>query len=105
MPRNRDGFHQPDVYTLYVTAVAPGPTGSGQLGTTSPRAILEQFAGSNLAIDAPEWTQLPQPTLEFQQPRASFARLFFRMLMWDVNKFQVRQWSLLIPLLLSVADK
>lgn len=51
--------------------------------------MLEIFEGSKHAIDAPEWTQWTRPTLQFQQPRASFAALFGRMALWDVNRDDV----------------
>jgi hypothetical protein len=55
----------------------------------SPRAILEYFVGSHDAINAPEWTCWARPTLEFQQPKATFVALFIRMAEWDSNKRQV----------------
>lgn len=45
--------------------------------------------GSPHALNAPEWTHWTHPTLRFQQPRASFAALFGRMAMWDVNRDDV----------------
>ena len=55
----------------------------------SPLAVLEVFEGSKHALNAPEWTQWNCPTLQFQQPRASFAALFARMAQWDVNQDNV----------------
>lgn len=52
----------------------------------SPLAVLEVFEGSKYALNAPEWTQWNRSTLQFQQPRASFAALFARMAQWDVNR-------------------
>lgn len=87
--RNLDQFAQPDLYTLYLTAVAPPRTRSSQRSSTSPRATLDRFLGSKSAIDAPEWAQWTASTTTFQQPRASFATLFTRMAMWPVNASEV----------------
>ena len=51
--------------------------------------MLEIFIGSKHALNAPEWTQWSCPTPQFQQPRASFAALFGRMALWDVNRDDV----------------
>jgi hypothetical protein len=56
----------------------------------SPQAILERFVGSSEALDAPEWTRWIQPTLEFQQPKATFVTLFIQMAQWDENKNEVQ---------------
>ena len=55
----------------------------------SPLAMLEVFEGSKHALNAPEWTQWNRPTLQFQQPHASFAALFAWMAQWDVNQSNV----------------
>ncbi|KAF7970327.1 hypothetical protein HWV62_24348 [Athelia sp. TMB] len=88
MPPNRDHFHQPDIWTLYITATAPPRHHSGLEPSVSPCAILERFVGSNKAINAPEWTQWAQKTEQFQQPRASFGVLFTRLALCDENREQ-----------------
>jgi hypothetical protein len=75
-------------YTLYITASVSFRSRRLFL-RTSPQAILEQFFGSSEAIDAPEWTRWGKPTLEFQQPKATFAALFLRMADWTENQNQV----------------
>lgn len=81
---------QPDIYTLYLTAIAPARTGFDEPNSTSPRVILERFVGSKHAIDAPDWTQWAARTTQtFQQPRATFLVLFTRIAMWPVNKLDV----------------
>ncbi|KAF7974701.1 hypothetical protein HWV62_11483 [Athelia sp. TMB] len=86
VPNNHQNLPQPDKYTLYITAVAPPRRQSAQSIRSSPRAVLEIFWGSPLAINAPEWTRWANPVLQFQQPRAEFAALFARMAFWKVNR-------------------
>jgi hypothetical protein len=81
-------FVQQSQYTLYITASVSFRSQRLFL-RTSPQAILEQFSGSSEAIDAPEWTRWGRPTLEFQQPKATFAALFLRMADWTENQSQV----------------
>lgn len=88
-PTNRDNFEQPEIWTLYLTATAPARTGSEQVATTSPRAILERYIGSNTAVDAPEWTLWTRSVEKLQQPRAAFGVLFTRMALWKDNRDQV----------------
>lgn len=64
--------------------------------------MLEVFEGSKYALDAPEWTQWTRRTLRFQQPRASFAALFARMALWDVNRNEVT--IILLPILNRICD-
>lgn len=77
-------------YTLYITARASPASRMGQFLSQSPQATLERFVGSRDAINAPEWIRWAQPTLEFQQPKATFVALFIRMAEWDNNKRQVQ---------------
>ena len=76
-------FNSPTQYMLYIKAVSPRTPYVAH--SISPLAVLEVFEGSMHALNAPEWTQWNHPTLQFQQPRASFAALFAWMLQWDVN--------------------
>jgi hypothetical protein len=90
---NSAGFKQPDTHSLFVTArAAPGAENS-MLLYISPRALLERFVGSSQALDAPAWTAWTQPSLEFEQLRATFTELFVRMADWEINKIQVRSLS------------
>ena len=76
-------LNQATKFTLYITAVSPRTDHTTR--SVSPRAVLEIFTGSKHALNALEWTQWTRPTLQFQQPRASFAALFAQMALWDVN--------------------
>ena len=80
-------LNQVTKFTLYITAVSPRTDHTTR--SVSPRAVLEIFTGSKHALNALEWTQWTCPTLQFQQPRASFAALFARMALWDVNRDDV----------------
>jgi hypothetical protein len=83
------------IYTLYIIARAPLSTGTFLFPHKSPRAILERFIGSGDAVNAPEWTRWTGATLEFQQPKVTFAALFICMSNWDENRNQVRLLTLL----------
>ena len=80
-------LNQVTKFTLYITAVSPRTDHTTR--SVSPRAVLEIFTGSKHALNALEWTQWTCPTLQFQQPCASFAALFARMVLWDVNRDDV----------------
>lgn len=88
--QNIGNLKQEKTYRLHITANAQSLSDHDFMPRTSPRAVMETFTGSSRAIDAPEWTQWPQPTLRFQHPLVSFAVLFMRMASWDINKNQVR---------------
>jgi hypothetical protein len=77
-----------NIYTLYLTAYDTSFLTPSFL-RTSPRIVLQRFAGTKDDIDAPEWTSWTSPTLEFQQPRATFAVLFLQMANWEVNRVRV----------------
>jgi hypothetical protein len=77
------------MYTLYIKAVTSLQPKTNLFLRTSPRAILERFAGSNTAIDAPDWASWGRKTWEFQQPELNFASLFVRMASWEANRNQV----------------
>jgi hypothetical protein len=55
----------------------------------SPRVILDVYLGSPHDLAAPEWMRWATPTLEFFQPRGSFAELFTRMSTWRYNQREV----------------
>lgn len=89
-------LNTPIQYTLYIKVVSPRTPDAPR--SISPLAVLEIFEGSKNALNAPEWTQWNRPTLQFQQPRASFAALFARMASWDVNRNEVT--ITLLPILI-----
>lgn len=96
---NCAGLIQPPTYSLYISARVPSSTPTLLFLRKSPRALLERFTGFNNALDAPEWTRWDKPTLEFQQPKATFAAIFIRMAGWNENKdepglpYIMAQWA------------
>ena len=89
VPQTDSLFADPPMYTLYITASLSPETCALLFLRKSPRAILDQFVGFKEDGYAPEWTRWTQPTLEFQQPEATFADLFVQMATWDVNAIWV----------------
>ena len=82
-------FADPPTYTLYITASLSPETRAIFFLRKSPRATLGRFVGFKEDGCAPDWTRWTRPTLEFQQPKATFAELFVRMATWEVNALQV----------------
>ena len=66
------------------------PATPGLFFQSSPRAILDRFVGPNDAIHAPEWAQWEEISLEFQQPKRTFAALFMHFAASDDNQRIVR---------------
>lgn len=98
-------FDQPDIHLLYITAQVPSSSPALLFLRSSPRALLERFVGSNNAIHAPEWTRWETSSLEFQQPKRTFAALFVRFAELDENQSIVglaflnslRSWPSICP--------
>jgi hypothetical protein len=88
-------FADPPMYTLYITASLSPETRAILFLRKSPRATLGRFVGFKEDGCAPDWTRWTRPTLEFQQPKTTFAELFVRMATWEVNALQVCGLSLL----------
>lgn len=67
----------------------------GQISSSgkAPRSLFDRFCRSNQETLAPLWTRWSTHfwVLEFQQPTATFAKLFARMASWEFNKDQVLQ--------------
>ena len=78
-------FADPPMYTLYIIASLSPKTCALLFLCKSACTILDQFVSFKEDRYAPEWTCWTQPTLEFQQPKATFADLFVQMVTWDVN--------------------
>jgi len=93
---NNPGDDQHDKFTLFLTAY--DPTFTTRFRRRSPRIVLEQFFGFQDSIAAPEWASRRE-RLEFQQPRATFAELFWKMASWDANtrvpglSYEIEQWA------------
>jgi hypothetical protein len=77
-------------YTLYLIAQVPPHIPAILFHQSSPRVILESYVGPNNTLHAPEWTRWAKPTLEFQQPKRTFAALFLRFAALKENTDVVR---------------
>lgn len=86
---DKDSDRSVKMYTLYITAKVPPSAQAILFLRTSPRVILDRFIGSREALEAPLWARWSEPSLEFQQPKSTFAALFIRMATWELNSEQV----------------
>lgn len=78
----------PDTYTLYISASAPG-------FPDSLRAILDEYEGEPDEPGAPEWLKRDANWIMFRQKRGQFALLFASMAVWKHNRDNVSLFVIL----------
>lgn len=89
-PPNGTIFCDPDIYTLYfsfhISQDAAVPSGY----LCSPRAILEQYVGSPVEMEAPDWTNWQPDTVhQVIISRAEAARMAFHTATFMPNLLEV----------------